>query len=102
MAYRLRGADGTGAAFGTWIDADGTARPLGADEIGMTPTGWAEVAGREVPVEWRLDAPGVGLAVDTAPVNAQSWMGGSLPYWEGPIRVSGSHAGRGYLEMTGY
>jgi predicted secreted hydrolase len=23
-------------------------------------------------------------------------------YWEGPITVTGSHAGIGYLEMTGY
>jgi len=23
-------------------------------------------------------------------------------YWEGPLRFSGSHTGRGYLEMTGY
>jgi len=26
----------------------------------------------------------------------------SIPYWEGPVGISGSHAGRGYLEMTGY
>jgi predicted secreted hydrolase len=25
-----------------------------------------------------------------------------VPYWEGPITITGSHAGRGYLEMTGY
>ena len=29
-------------------------------------------------------------------------MGTSFPYWEGPISFSGSHAGVGYLEMTGY
>ncbi|WP_299442525.1 lipocalin family protein, partial [uncultured Rhodospira sp.] len=26
----------------------------------------------------------------------------SVPYWEGPVRITGSHGGRGYLEMTGY
>jgi predicted secreted hydrolase len=26
----------------------------------------------------------------------------SIPYWEGPVTISGSHAGVGYLEMTGY
>jgi predicted secreted hydrolase len=26
----------------------------------------------------------------------------SIPYWEGPILIDGSHTGRGYLEMTGY
>jgi predicted secreted hydrolase len=29
-------------------------------------------------------------------------MGTRFPYWEGPIRFSGSHNGVGYLEMTGY
>ena len=42
------------------------------------------------------------MAVDIEPLNAQSWMGTAFAYWEGPIRVAGSHAGRGYLEMTGY
>jgi predicted secreted hydrolase len=102
MAYRLRETEGPSHAFGTWIAPDGTARALGPGEVAMEPLRWAEVAGRELPVAWRLEAPGVGLAVDTAPVNAQSWMGGTFPYWEGPIRVTGSHAGRGYLEMVGY
>jgi predicted secreted hydrolase len=26
----------------------------------------------------------------------------SVSYWEGPIRMTGTHPGRGYLEMTGY
>ena len=65
-------------------------------------TATAEVAGRSVPVAWRLEIPDFGLAVDTEALNAQSWMGGAFPYWEGPIAFSGSHAGRGYLEMTGY
>ncbi|MEQ4603253.1 MAG: lipocalin family protein, partial [Pseudomonas amygdali] len=25
-----------------------------------------------------------------------------IPYWEGPVRFSGSQEGVGYLEMTGY
>ncbi len=25
-----------------------------------------------------------------------------VPYWEGPVTVTGSHEGTGYLEMTGY
>jgi predicted secreted hydrolase len=110
-ASRRRGAGdgvpaarGEGGAFhsGTWIAADGTATLLSPGQIRLTPRGEAEVAGRRVPVEWRLEIPDFGLAVDTEPVNAQSWMGTAFPYWEGPIRVSGSHEGRGYLEMTGY
>ena len=42
------------------------------------------------------------LDVLTEPLNDQSWMSTSTPYWEGPITVKGSRPGRGYLEMTGY
>ena len=40
--------------------------------------------------------------MDIEPLNAQSWMGTTYAYWEGPIRFAGSHAGVGYLELTGY
>jgi predicted secreted hydrolase len=35
-------------------------------------------------------------------LNEAAWMDVSVPYWEGPVMISGSHAGWGYLEMTGY
>ena len=41
-------------------------------------------------------------SADPAAVNPQAWMETSFAYWEGPVRIEGSHAGRGYLEMTGY
>jgi predicted secreted hydrolase len=102
MAYRLREADGGGDAFGTFVTPDGRATPLGAGSVTMEPRRWAEVEGREVPVDWHVAVPALGIAVDTEAVNPESWMGGLYPYWEGPIRVTGSHEGRGYLEMTGY
>jgi predicted secreted hydrolase len=61
-----------------------------------------DVAGRKVPTGWRVVIPAHGIAIETMALNAASWMGTSFPYWEGPIRFAGSHAGLGYLEMTGY
>ncbi|MFM8859587.1 MAG: lipocalin family protein, partial [Methylocystis sp.] len=29
-------------------------------------------------------------------------MSVTFPYWEGPIRFTGTSQGTGYLEMTGY
>nr|WP_297972358.1 lipocalin-like domain-containing protein [uncultured Amaricoccus sp.] len=101
MIYRMRQDEGAFLA-GTWIDPDGTPHPLRPDQIEATPGATAEVAGRSIPVEWHLAIPDFGLAVDTEPLNAQSWMGTAFAYWEGPIRFAGSHAGTGYLEMTGY
>lgn len=101
MAARLRSKTQP-YRFGTWIEPDGTARPLGPEQVRLEPRETAEVAGREVPVGWHLAVPDAGVAVDIRAVNAQSWMGTSFPYWEGPVAVTGSHNGRGYLEMTGY
>jgi predicted secreted hydrolase len=40
--------------------------------------------------------------VTVGALNNNAWMDLSVPYWEGPVTVSGSHSGVGYLEMTGY
>ena len=73
-------------------------------DLGFIPTddGPARVAGREVPVRWRVEIPARGLTIETRPLNAQAWNATTPPYWEGPVTFEGSHSGEGYLEMTGY
>ncbi|MBB4952309.1 putative secreted hydrolase [Agrobacterium vitis] len=89
-------------AVATWITADGATQLLKPGALKLTPLKQVSVAGRDVPVEWRLELPEKGLNIVTHPLNAQSWMAVAFPYWEGPINFSGSHSGAGYLEMTGY
>ncbi len=101
MGFRLRGARGDFTA-GTWIDAGGRATALPDGVLKLTPLEMAPVAGRQIPVRWRVRLARVGLDVEIAALNRQSWMATTVPYWEGPVRVTGSHPGRGYLEMTGY
>lgn len=100
MAFRLRGA--SHFTSGTWIDADGRATAIADGMITPEPLETADIGGRKVPVRWRLTLPGRDLDVEVVAVNRQAWMGTTFPYWEGPVLVTGSHAGRGYLEMTGY
>lgn len=103
MAFRLRDKGLTGGfTSGTWISADGVPTPLPDGALQLDPLEHARVAGRDVPVRWRLTIPQVGLDIRTRPLNPQSWMNTGFAYWEGPIRFDGSHSGRGYLEMTGY
>ena len=101
MGFALRGA---GAPFlsGTWIDAQGTGVALERNALQLDPLEYAEVAGRQIPVVWRVRLAERGVDVTVRALNPQSWMDTTFPYWEGPVRISGSHAGRGYLEMTGY
>ncbi|WP_170570462.1 lipocalin-like domain-containing protein [Ruegeria atlantica] len=101
MAFRLRGErrDFTAA---TWISADGTATPLPDGSTSFSPLDTAEVAGRDVPVQWRVSLPDRDLEIEVSAITPDAWMDTRFEYWEGPVKVSGSHTGRGYLEMTGY
>ena len=101
MAFRLRDG-GAGFTSATWIAADGTPTSMPPGALTLKPLEQATVAGRDVPVGWRLDLPARDLVVTVRALNPQAWMSVSVPYWEGPIRIEGSRTGRGYLEMTGY
>ena len=101
MAFVLRDGSG-GFTSGTWIAPDGTPTPLAPGALHAEPLTIASVAGRSLPVEWRLTLPDHGLDVTLTTLNPNAWMATSVPYWEGPMRFEGSHTGRGYLEMTGY
>ncbi|MDS9947661.1 MAG: lipocalin-like domain-containing protein, partial [Planktomarina sp.] len=100
MGFLLRGDSVFSQA--TLIGEDGTpvAYPDGA--FSAKPIKQSQVAGRDVPTTWRVMLPDAGIDIVVTALNTQSWMDTSVPYWEGPVRVTGSHTGRGYLEMTGY
>ena len=102
MGFLLRQTDGTAYSSATWIDREGqtTAFPDGAFQA--EPLELHRVAERDIPVRWRVKLPQKDLDVVVSALNRDAWMGVSIPYWEGPVRVEGSHAGVGYLEMTGY
>jgi predicted secreted hydrolase len=100
MGFVLRGSEDYTSA--TWIGADGTTVALPDGAFSATPLEFHEVAGRTVPVEWQVRLPSKGVDVTVTALNRDAWMATSVPYWEGPVTVSGSHTGQGYLEMTGY
>lgn len=100
MGFQLRGDDVYTSA--TWIGADGEAQALPAGALSMEPLSTARVADRDVPVGWSVRLPMYGVDVQVDALNPGAWMDTSIPYWEGPVHVSGSHSGVGYLEMTGY
>lgn len=102
MGFTLHDSDAGTYTAATWIEPDGrtTAFPDGA--FVSEPLETAQVAGRAVPVLWRAQLPDRGVDVTIKALNTQAWMDTSIPYWEGPVSISGTHSGRGYLEMTGY
>jgi predicted secreted hydrolase len=102
MGFTLHDSDGGDYAQATWIDPDGTTTAYPDGAFSAKPLATTTVAGRDVPTTWRARLPERGVDVTVSAINGSAWMETSIPYWEGPVRISGSHAGRGYLEMTGY
>jgi predicted secreted hydrolase len=102
MLFRLRQRDGHSYFAGNWITPDGTSEQLPPDSIQLEPLSFTPIGARQLPTRWRMRLPSHDLAIETAPLNPQSWMGTSFPYWEGPIAFNGNRSGVGYLEMTGY
>jgi predicted secreted hydrolase len=100
MGFVLRGATDYTAA--TWITAEGVATAFPDGAFAATPLARHAVAGRNVPVDWQVRLPDRGVDVTVRALNPDAWMTTSIPYWEGPVTITGSHGGVGYLEMTGY
>ncbi|EBA17932.1 hypothetical protein RSK20926_19377 [Roseobacter sp. SK209-2-6] len=103
MAFVLRSVDGqTTFALAAGSPKKGVLHPLPLDAFTALPLETSEVTGRSIPTKWKLNLPGQDLEITVIALNNNSWMETSFAYWEGPVRIEGSHSGMGYLEMTGY
>ncbi|MDD1780628.1 carotenoid 1,2-hydratase [Enterovibrio sp. ZSDZ35] len=89
--------------FGSLTNAEGETVILQPEEIEMMPQTFTKVSsGRYVPTEWQLKLPKHGIDITTSPLNEQNWLSFAFPYWEGPIEITGSKQGVGFMEVTGY
>lgn len=110
MVYRLRRTDGTADphSSGTIIDADGSVALLARDDVELEVLGsWQSPAtGARYPARWRLRVPTEDIDLEVQPLIADAEVDGSastgVVYWEGPVSASGSAAGEGFVELTGY
>ncbi|MCS6181223.1 lipocalin-like domain-containing protein [Shewanella baltica] len=85
---------------------DGTGRSINStdnpNDIQMTPLKWQHTVNGDYPVSWQVKIPSENIDLSITPLNPNSAMPLSTPYWEGPVQLSGSHTGTGYMELTGY
>lgn len=101
MGFLLHDDVGGSFSSATWIMPDGKSIAYSDGHFAAEPLVRHDTPGPELPVSWRVTLPDQGLDATVTALNPDAWMAVSIPYWEGPVTISGSHAGRGYLEMTG-
>lgn len=111
MYYRLRLKHGgiDSASAGVWVDRDGIATRLDADDVHAVPVReWHSTATHvRYPVSWRIDVPSQELALTVDPLLDHQELQLTVRYWEGAVRTAGTRRGRpvsgfGYLELAGY
>ena len=106
MFYQLRRKDGTQSPFtgGTWVATDGSYRHLTPEDVLLEVLDrWTSPeSGAEYPSGWRMQIPGEGVDLTITPVMPNQELNVSVRYWEGAVDITGSSAGHGYVELTGY
>jgi predicted secreted hydrolase len=106
MLYQLRRDDGSPSSesSGTLVAADGTTRHLARDDFRIEPiaTWTSPRSGAVYPARWRLTVPSESIELEVRPVLADQELDLAFRYWEGAVDVTGTAAGRGYVELTGY
>jgi len=110
MLFQLRRLDGTTDPYssGTYIARDGRSTHLRRDAFELQPLAWwtSPKSGAKYPVRWRIAVPSLHLDLECDSAISEQELAGndeaSPTYWEGAVVYTGTRAGVGYLEMTGY
>ncbi|MEZ9040008.1 MULTISPECIES: lipocalin-like domain-containing protein [unclassified Vibrio] len=84
------------------MQQDGSGIAISQQEITLTAINQTEIDGRDYPTEWQISIPSQQIELTVSALNPNAKMPLSVPYWEGPIVIKGSHFGAGYMELTGY
>ena len=110
MIYQMRLKDGSADehSSGTWVAKDGTVITLAREDFILEPLRvWrSPTTSATYPIAWRVRVPSLELDLNVSALMPNQEMDTSAStgviYWEGCVDITGSRAGRGYLEMTGY
>ncbi|MGF1507109.1 MAG: lipocalin-like domain-containing protein [Anaerolineae bacterium] len=113
MFYHVRREDGSidRLSKGSLSDAQGNTRVILYREddyiIDVTDTWTSRETGATYPAGWEVTIPSADMTITIEPLLADQELNVSYAYWEGAVRVSGTHNGQpvsgfGYVELTGY
>jgi predicted secreted hydrolase len=90
------------------VAPDGTSRALAVGDFTVTPlASWrSPISGAVYPAAWRVTVPSAALDLEVRPRLADAELRAerstATTYWEGPVAATGTVAGEGYVELTGY
>ena len=102
MAFRMRLQGPPDYITGTYIHSDGSTTTLMPSDIELNAIELTAVGNKKLPLYWQLKIESKGLEVSIKATKNDQWNPASIAYYEGTVAVSGTHKGKGFLELTGY
>jgi len=101
MLFRMRVGE-ENYITGTYVHPNGESDLLVSDQIELRATQHSSSDGREFPSEWNVKIESLTVDINVSAEKVDAFNPGIFSYYEGPISVTGSHTGIGFLELTGY
>lgn len=102
MAFQMRLQDQADYITGTYINADGSTTALMPSDIELNALELTSVGNKKLPLNWQLEVKSKGVKVSIKATKNDQWNPALIAYYEGTVAVSGTHSGKGFLELTGY
>ncbi|MEZ9892230.1 lipocalin-like domain-containing protein [Vibrio lentus] len=104
VVFQLRNSTSGKASYShaKLMNQDGSGITISQQDISLTAIKQTEIDGRDYPTEWQVSIPSQQIELTVSALNPKAKMPLSVPYWEGPIVIEGTHSGTGYMELTGY
>ena len=104
VVFQLRDSKTGQASYASakLMQQDGSGIAISQRDIRLIANKQTEIQGRKYPTQWQVSIPNQQIELTVSALNPNAKMPLSVPYWEGPVRIDGSHSGTGYMELTGY
>jgi len=102
MAFRMRLKNQDDYVTGSYITSTGEQITLQPGDLTLRPVSVKKVDGRQLPLIWKLMIPSKKIDLTISTLKDKQWNNAAVPYYEGMVKIEGSHGGVGFLELTGY
>ena len=102
MAFRMRLKNQEDYVTGSYITSTGEQITLQPGDLMLQPVSVKKVDGRQLPLIWKLIIPSKKIDLTISTLKDKQWNNAAVPYYEGMVKIEGSHGGVGFLELTGY
>ena len=102
MAFRMRLQDQPDYITGTYVQTDGSTTTLMPSDLSLDVIEFTIIGNKKLPLQWALSIPSKGINIKVETSKKDQWNPAIVAYYEGSVVLSGTHTGRGFLELTGY